>query len=93
VADLFDRLGRDTSDVELAHDLIESLVRARKREAQLEAALRKIYDLADHAPVAARAERVIADIQHACKAAGIRPPKKSTPLSGAVGTPAEAGER
>jgi hypothetical protein len=76
VADLFDRLGRDTSDVELAHDLIESLVRIRRREAQLEVALRKVYDLADHAPVAGKAERVIADIQHACKAVGVGPAKQ-----------------
>ena len=31
VADLFDRLGRDTSDVELAYEIIEALVRARRQ--------------------------------------------------------------
>jgi hypothetical protein len=74
VADLFDRLGQDTSDVELMYDFIEALVRASKREARLEAALRKIYDHADHAPVAV-ADRVIADVQHACKAVGVGPAK------------------
>lgn len=51
--------------------MIEALVRARKREIdQMEAALRKIYDLAEHAPVATRGEQVIADIQGVCKSAG-----------------------
>ena len=75
VADLFDRLGHDTSDVELAYEIIDALVRARKRESQMEAALRKIYDLAEHAPVATKAEQAIADIQHECKSAGIVPAK------------------
>jgi hypothetical protein len=75
VADLFDRLGRDTSDVELAYDIIETLARTRKRESQMEAALRKIYDLAQHAPVATKAEQVIADIQRECKSAGVVPAK------------------
>jgi hypothetical protein len=84
VADLFDRLGVDgTSDVELAHDLIESLVRGRNREAQMKAALRTVYDLADHAPVATKAERVIADIQHACKSGRRRVGKSCTSLTGA----------
>jgi hypothetical protein len=73
VADLFDRLGRDTSDVELAYQIIEALARARKRERRMETALRKIYDLAQHAPVATKAEQVIADIQRECKLAGAVP--------------------
>jgi hypothetical protein len=71
VADTFNRLGRETSDVELAYEIIYALVRARKREAQMEAALRKIYELAQHAPVATKAEQVIADIQRECKRAGV----------------------
>jgi hypothetical protein len=75
VADLFDRLGRDTSEVDLAYEIIEALVRAKKRASQMETALRKIYDLAQHAPVATKAEQVIADIQHECELAGVVPTK------------------
>jgi len=75
VADLFDRLGRDTSDVELAYEIVAGLVRARKRESKMEAALRRIYDFAEHAPVATKAEQVIANIQRECRLAGVEPAK------------------
>ena len=78
VADVFDRLGRDTSDVEMAYEIIETLMRARKQESRMEAALRRIYELAEHAPVGV-AERVIADIQHECKSVGVGPARAARP--------------
>ena len=36
--------------------------RFRKRAAELEASLRRIWDIANHAPVATKAEQTIADI-------------------------------